>query len=269
MSLKYHKPTTSTRRHSIKIDYIKDNIWRGSPFKRLSFGINKTGGRNNSGLITSFHRGGGHKKSYRIIDFFREILDIPGIVYRIEYDPNRSSYIALIIYKTGDIKYILATDGIIVGNILLFTRHGDINIKIGNAMPLNKIPVGNKIHNIETYPYSGGSLVRAAGTFSKLIKIDGEEATIRLKSKKEIVISSNCLASIGIVSKPDHKNLQGGKAGHSRHIGIRPVVRGVAMNPVDHPHGGGEGKTSGGRISVTPWARPTKGYKTKRKQIKK
>lgn len=268
MSLKYYKPTTPTRRHTIKIDYLKDNIWRGSSLKNLSVGINKKGGRNH-GLISSFHRGGGHKKSYRKIDFVREILDIPAIVYRIEYDPNRSSYIALMIYKTGDIRYILAADGIKVGDTLIFTREGNVNIKIGNAMPLSKIPLGTKIHNIETHPYAGASIVRAAGTFSKLIKKDEHKATIRLKSKKEITISSNCLASIGIVSKPEHKNLQGGKAGHSRYLGIKPTVRGVAMNPVDHPHGGGEGKTSGGRISVTPWSRPTKGYKTRRKNRKK
>jgi large subunit ribosomal protein L2 len=194
-------------------------------------------------------------------------LDRPGIIYRIEYDPNRSSYIALIVYDNGDINYIIAFEGIQIGDTLSFTRKSDVNIKIGNVMPLNKIPVGSKIHNIEIYPYSGGSLIRAAGTFSKLIKTNKNESTIRLKSKKEIIISSNCLASIGIVSKSDHKNTTGGKAGHSRYLGIRPTVRGVAMNPVDHPHGGGEGKTSGGRASVTPWARLTKGFKTKRKQI--
>jgi large subunit ribosomal protein L2 len=269
MALKNYRPITATRRHTVKIDYIKDNIWRGPSFKKLSFGMKKTGGRNNSGSISSFHRGGGHKRSFRKMDFLREILDIPAIVYRIEYDPNRSSYIALIVYKTGIIKYILAVEGIKIGSIILFTRHNNININIGNAMPLNQIPIGSKIHNVESHPYAGASLIRAAGTFSKLIKRDEEKATIRLRSKKEIIISSHCLASIGIVSKMDYKNLKGGKAGHSRHSGNRPVVRGVAMNPVDHPHGGGEGKTSGGRVSVTPWARPTKGYKTKRKQTKK
>jgi large subunit ribosomal protein L2 len=264
MSLKYYKPTTPTRRHTIKIDYVKDNIWRGSSLKSLSSGMNKTGGRNH-GLISTFHRGGGHKKSYRKIDFVREILNIPAIVYRIEYDPNRSAYIALIVYKTGDIKYILATDTIKVGDILMTTRNESIAIKIGNSMPLSQIPLGTKIHNIETHPYAGGSLVRSAGTFAKLIKKDKNKATIRLRSKKEIIISSDCLATIGTVSKPEYKNLQGGKAGYSRHRGIKPTVRGVAMNPIDHPHGGGEGKTSGGRISVTPWSRPTKGYKTNRK----
>jgi large subunit ribosomal protein L2 len=264
MTLKYYKPTTPTKRHTIKLDYSKDKIWRGAPLKKLSSGMKSTGGRNH-GLISSYHRGGGNKKKYRQIDFFREILDIPGIVYRLEYDPNRSSYIALIIYKNGKIGYILASEGLKKGDILTFTRKGNVSIKEGNAMPLSQIPLGTKIHNIETHPYAGGSIVRAAGTFSKLIKKDEKNATIRLKSKKEITLSINCIASIGIVSKSDHKNLQRGKAGLSRHLGIRPKVRGVAMNPIDHPHGGGEGKTSGGRISVTPWARPTKGYKTKRK----
>ncbi len=269
MTLKYYKPTTPTSRHTIKIDYLKDNIWRGSPLKSLSVGMNKTGGRNNSGSISTFHRGGGHKKSYRKVDFVREILDTAGIVYRVEYDPNRSSYIALVVYNSGDIRYLLAADGMKKGDSLITTRKDIVDIKIGNAMPLLNIPLGTKIHNIESHPFAGASLVRAAGTFCKLIKIDDNEATIRLQSKKEIILSSNCLASIGIVSKPDHKNIQIGKAGYTRHLGIRPTVRGVAMNPVDHPHGGGEGKTSGGRASVTPWGRPTKGYKTKRKQIKK
>jgi large subunit ribosomal protein L2 len=268
MSLKYHKPTTPTRRHTIKIDYVKDKIWRGAPFKGLTAGMNKTGGRNH-GLISSYHRGGGNKKLYRKIDFVREILDIPGFVYRIEYDPNRSSYIALIVYKTGDIRYVLAPEGIVVGDILLATREKDITIKIGNTMPLRNIPIGTKVHNIENHPFGGGSLVRAAGTSSKLIKKEDNKATIRLKSKREIIVSLDCLATLGIVSKSEHKNIQGGKAGYTRHLGIRPTVRGVAMNPIDHPHGGGEGKTSGGRISVTPWARPTKGYKTKRKHLKR
>jgi len=268
MTLKYYKPTTSTKRNTVKIDYTKDNIWRGPPLKSLSYGINNTGGRNNSGLICNFHKGGGSKKIFRDIDFMRQILDIPGIIYRIEYDPNRSSYIALIIYQNGLFKYILATNGIKEGDILIFSRNKGIDINIGNGMSLNEIPLGSKIHNIEIHPYSGGSIIRSAGNYCKLIKKDEKEATIRLKSKKEIKLSINCLANIGIVSKPDYKNIKGGKAGHSRYLGIRPTVRGVAMNPIDHPHGGGEGKTSGGRVSVTPWARPTKGYKTKRKYIR-
>jgi large subunit ribosomal protein L2 len=269
MSLKSYKATTSTKRHTTKIDYVKDNIWRGPSLKSLTIGSSKTGGRNNSGSITSFHRGGGHKRSYRSIDFVRKILDVPGIVYRIEYDPFRSSYIALIIYKNGENKYILSSDGLKAGDTLLNTRKNQIDIKIGNVMPLENIPLGTRVHNLETQPFAGGSIVRAAGTFCKLIKIENEKAIIRLKSKKEIKLSPFCLASIGIVSKPDHKNIKIGKAGFNRHFGIRPTVRGVAMNPIDHPHGGGEGKTSGGRASVTPWGRPTKGYKTNRKQIKK
>jgi large subunit ribosomal protein L2 len=269
MSLKHYKPTTPTKRHTIKINYLKDNIWRGFPLKTLSSGLNRTGGRNNSGSISSFHIGGGHKKSYRKIDFIREILDVPGIISRIEYDPNRSSYIALIVYKSGSAKYILATEGTQRGDVLTSSRKGNLDIKIGNAMPLSEIPLGTKIHNVENHPFAGGSIVRAAGNFCKIIKIDNEAATIRLRSKRELVIPSACLASIGIVSKIDHKNIKIGKAGYNRYLGIKPTVRGVAMNPVDHPHGGGEGKTSGGRASVTPWGRPTKGYKTKRKQIKK
>jgi len=268
MSLKYYKPITPTRRHTIKIDYVKDKIWRGSSVKSLTSKLTKKAGRNH-GLISSYHRGGGPRKLYRSIDFKREILDIPGYVYRIEYDPNRSAYIALIVYKTGDIRYILAPEGVSVGDSLMATRTSNINIKNGNAMPLRNIPIGSKIHNIETHPFAGGTVVRAAGTFSKLIKIENNKATIRLKSKKELTVSADCLASLGVVSKADHKNTQGGKAGHSRYLGIRPTVRGVAMNPIDHPHGGGEGKTSGGRVSVTPWARPTKGYKTNRKRQKK
>jgi large subunit ribosomal protein L2 len=267
MSLKYYKPTTPTRRHTIKIDYVKDNVWRGSSLKSLTSNLKKKTGRNH-GLISSYHRGGGAKKLYREIDFTREILDTKGFVQRIEYDPNRSSYIALIVYETGDIRYILAPESISVNDTIISTRTKDIEISTGNAMPLRNIPVGSKIHNIERHPFAGGSIVRAAGTFAKLIKNEMNKATIRLKSKREIIVSSDCVASLGTVSKADKKNTQGGKAGHSRYLGIRPTVRGVAMNPMDHPHGGGEGKTSGGRVSVTPWSRPTKGYKTKRKHLK-
>lgn len=265
MTLKYYKPTSPGRRHCIKIDYLKDNIWRGSPLKGLSFGLKKIAGRNH-GLISSYHRGGGNKRKYRKINFLPKNLDTPGIIHRIEYDPNRSAYIALIIYKTGSLNYILGTDGLKEGDILEFTRNKDIPIKNGNTMPLSKIPLGSKIHNIETHPYKGGSLIRAAGTFAKLIKKDETSVTIRLRSKKEITLSPQCMGTIGIVSKVDHKNIKKGKAGQSRYLGIRPTVRGVAMNPIDHPHGGGEGKTSGGRVSVTPWSRPTKGYKTKKKK---
>lgn len=267
MSLKYYKPTTSTLRHTIKIDYAKDNIWRESPLKSLTKNKVRKGGRN-KGLISTYHRGGGHKKLYRKIDFIRQILDVPGIVKRIEYDPNRSAYIALVIYQTGAICYLLAPEGICIGDTIIASREQSVEIKLGNTLPLKNIPIGSKIHNIESHPFKGGSIIRAAGTFAKLIKIEENKATVRLKGKREMILSNRCLATLGTVSKAEYKNIQGGKAGYTRHLGIRPTVRGVAMNPIDHPHGGGEGKTSGGRISVTPWSRPTKGYKTKRKHRK-
>merc|ERR1712166_1325511 len=226
MSLKYYKPTTPSLRHKVRINYVKDNIWRGAPLKSLTKGFVKANGRNN-GLISSYHRERGSKKLYRQIDFRREILDTPGIVKRIEYDPNRSSYISLVIYNIGKMAYVLSTEGVKVGDIIIASRESSSNIKLGNSLTLKDIPVGTKVHNIEITPGTGGS------------------------------------------SKSDYKNIKGGSAGYSRYLGKRPHVRGVAMNPIDHPHGGGEGKTSGGRISVTPWSIPTKGYKTKRKYIRK
>merc|ERR1712146_261247 len=236
--------------------------------KKLSNNIRKKVGRNH-GLISSYHRGGGARKIYRNIDFTRTVLDVHGVVKRIEYDPNRSSYISLVVYKNGEIAYVLSTEGVTTGDIIISTRSKEISIKRGNSMPLKQIPVGTTVHNIEIRPGAGGSLARAAGTSAKLIKIEGSKVTLRVKSKREIILPSECLATIGSTSKMEHKNIQGGSAGYTRHLGFRPVVRGVAMNPVDHPHGGGEGKTSGGRVSVTPWAIPTKGYKTKRKHLRK
>lgn len=268
MSLKYYKPTTASARHKVRIDYTKDNIWRGAPFKGLTAGFVKANGRNH-GLISSYHRSRGTKKLYREIDFQREILDIPGVVKRIEYDPNRSSYISLVIYKTGDIRYHLSTEGVKVGDIVTSSRKSSIAIKLGNSLSLKNIPVGTKVHNIEILPGQGGSLARAAGTSAKIIKRENNKVTLRVKSKREVIVSELCMATIGVSSKTDYNNIQGGSAGYSRYLGKRPTVRGVAMNPIDHPHGGGEGKTSGGRLSVTPWSIPTKGYKTKRKHIRK
>merc|ERR1712166_1256289 len=253
MSLKYYKPTTPSLRHKVRINYVKDNIWRGAPLKSLTKGFVKANGRNN-GLISSYHRERGSKKLYRQIDFRREILDTPGIVKRIEYDPNRSSYISLVIYNIGKMAYVLSTEGVKVGDIIIASRESSSNIKLGNSLTLKDIPVGTKVHNIEITPGTGGSLARAAGTFAKIIKQERGEVTLRVKSKREIIVSELCMATIGV---------------SSRYLGKRPHVRGVAMNPIDHPHGGGEGKTSGGRISVTPWSIPTKGYKTKRKYIRK
>jgi large subunit ribosomal protein L2 len=268
MSLKYYKPTTPSFRHKVRINYIKDEIWRGRPLKALGKGFLKANGRN-KGLISSYHKERGTKKLYRQIDFHRRILDIPGIVKRVEYDPNRSSYISLMVYPTGAINYCLTTEGVKAGDILKASRTSLIDIKLGNSLSLKDIPIGTKVHNIETSPGAGGSLARAAGSFAKIIKIENGKVNLRLRSKKEITVSEFCLATIGVSSKSDYKNIKGGSAGYSRHLGRRPTVRGVAMNPIDHPHGGGEGKTSGGRISVTPWSRPTKGYKTKRKYQRK
>jgi len=268
MSLKYYKPTTPGQRHKVRIDYKKDNIWRGTPLKRLTYNLRKQQGRN-KGLISSFHRGGGAKRTFRYIDFTRKILDTKGTVLRIEYDPNRSVYAALVVFETGALCYMLATEGIGAFDTISSTRFGKVSIRNGNSMPLKDIPIGTKVHNIEIFPLGGGSLSRAAGTFAKIIKKENSKVTLRVKSKREIIVSDSCLATIGISAKIDHKNIVGGMAGYSRHLGQRPVVRGVAMNPVDHPHGGGEGKTSGGRLSVTPWSIPTKGYKTKRKHLRK
>lgn len=268
MSLKCSKPTTPAFRHKIRINYVKDKIWRGSPVKSLTKGFLKANGRND-GLISSYHKSRGTKKLYREIDFKHKVLDTAGIIERIEYDPNRSSYVSLVVYATGKMAYVLTTEGVNVGDTITSSYDSEAVIKLGNSLTLKNIPVGTKVHNIELRPGEGGSLARAAGTFAKIIKQKDSKITLRVRSKREIVVSEFSMATIGGSSKPDYKNIQGGSAGYSRHLGKRPKVRGVAMNPIDHPHGGGEGKTSGGRLSVTPWSIPTKGYKTKRKYIRK
>ena len=277
MSLKYYKPTSSTNRKRVSLNYRKDNIWKGSPFKQLVQKKMNTGGRNNTGKITSYHKGGGHKQSYRVIDFKRRNHNSMGTVVRIEYDPNRTSYIALISYTTKELNYILCPDGLSRGDKVISIEDGDISSSLneislnkGNAMALKNVPTGTFIHNIELIPGKGGQIVRSAGTFARLIKKDKTTSLIRLSSGKQITLSNLCFCTIGIVSKLDLKNIRIGKAGRSRWLNNRSVVRGVAMNPIDHPHGGGEGKTSGGRCSVTPWGILTKGYKTNRKKkIKK
>lgn len=267
MTLKKYKATSPGLRHKISIDYKKDSIWPGSPLKSLSYGkISKNG--KNHGLISSYHREGGNKKKYRLIDFKQSNLDIEGIVKRIEYDPNRSAYIALIVYKNGKIVYQLANEGLKIGDKVISSREKSLPLKTGNFMPLKDIALGSKISNLELFPKKGSQLIRSAGNYGFLIKKDESCALVRLRSKKELILPINSLASIGSISKANHKNIQGGKAGYSRYLGRRPIVRGVAMNPVDHPHGGGEGKTSGGRLSVSPWARLTKFYKTLRKKKK-
>jgi len=266
MSLKHYKPITPTLRERVSIDYRKDNIWRGSPLKSLLGKKTKTGGRANTGKISSFHKSGGHKQRYRKIDFHRKLYNVLGTVIRIEYDPNRSAYIALIAYENGELTYIIAPHGLSIGSNILCSISEEIPIQLGNTMPLKNVPVGTNIHNIEISPKRGGQLARSAGTFCRLLKKDKDTALLRLSSGQQITVSSLCLCTIGIVSKLDYTNINKGKAGRSRWLGISPTVRGVAMNPIDHPHGGGEGRTSGGRCSVTPWGLPTKGYKTKRKK---
>ena len=266
MSLKYYKPITPGQRHKITIDFKKDKVWRGSSLKNLLLKKKKTGGRNNKGQISSYHRGGGYKHLIRNVDLKRNLKDVSGIIKRIEYDPNRTSYIMLVVYENGKINYILASDGFKVGDKIISSDNPNTDIQIGNSLPLKNIPIGTIIHNIELYPKKGGQIARSAGTYAKLIKRDKKYSLVRLISGKHLNILNSCFATIGVLSNSNLKNKNNGKAGYSRWIGIKPTVRGVAMNPVDHPHGGGEGKTSGGRCSVTPWGLPTKGFKTKRKK---
>ncbi len=263
MALNKHNPITPSTRGLITVD--RSALWKGRPHKPLTSGLNKTGGRNNFGRITSWHRGGGHKRLYRVIDFKRKKLDIEGSVERIEYDPNRTAYIALIKYTDGEYSYIISPSKIKIGDKIISSNAADI--KIGNAMQLKSIPVGSQIHNIEMKPGKGGQLARSAGAYAQLAGKDNGYAQIKLRSGELRMISLECFATIGVVSNSEHQNETLGKAGRNRWLGRRPVVRGVAMNPVDHPHGGGEGKTSGGRHPVTPWGKPTKGKKTRKNKM--
>ena len=260
MAIKTYKPTSPGRRHQTCSAF--DDITTSSPQKSLLVSLKKTGGRNSFGRITSRHIGGGHKQKYRIIDFRREKTDIPGKVASIEYDPCRSARIALINYADGEKRYILAPSVLAVGNVVMSGANADI--KPGNAMPLKAIPLGTIIHNIEMKIGKGAQLVRSAGTFAQLMAKDGKYVQVKLPSGEVRMILQDCMATIGQVGNLDHEKISIGKAGRSRWLGIRPKVRGVAMNPVDHPHGGGEGRTSGGRHPVTPWGIPTKGYKTRK-----
>jgi large subunit ribosomal protein L2 len=259
MALKQFKPTTPSQRELVLID--RSELWKGKPVKALTEGLNKTGGRNNNGRITSYHIGGGHKRSYRLVDFKRRKFDVPAVVERIEYDPNRTSFIALIKYEDGEQSYILAPQRLSVGDTVISAERADI--KPGNAMPLKNIPVGTVIHNIEMKIGRGGQLVRAAGAFAQLVGKDSGYVQIKLRSGELRLVHADCMATIGAVSNPDHQNQNLGKAGRNVWKGKRPHVRGVAMNPIDHPHGGGEGRTSGGRHPVTPWGKCTKGMKTR------
>ncbi len=259
MALKFYNPTTPSQRGLILID--RSDLYKGSPEKTLTRGKKGTGGRDNNGHTTSRFIGGGHKQKLRVIDFKRRKFDVEGVVERIEYDPNRTSHIALIKYKDGELAYILAPQRIVAGDKIIASEAADI--KPGNAMPLKNIPVGTVIHNVELKPGKGGQMARSAGTYIQLTGKDSGYAILKLQSGEIRKVPAECMATIGAVSNPDHQNQIVGKAGRSRWKGKRPHNRGVVMNPVDHPHGGGEGKTSGGRHPVSPWGKCAKGGKTR------
>ena len=259
MALKQFKPNTPGQRGLVLVD--KSNLFKGKPVKKLTEGLNKSGGRNNSGKITMWQRGGGHKRRYRIIDFKRTKLDVTGTVERIEYDPNRSAYIALIKYEDNELRYIIAPQRLGLGDKIISANKADI--KPGNCMPLSAVPVGTLVHNVELKPGKGGQIARSAGSYVQIIGKDLSYSILRLTSGEVRLVLSSCLCTIGAVSNQDNQNINLGKAGRNRWLGRRPSVRGVAMNPVDHPHGGGEGRTSGGRDPVTPWGVSTKGKKTR------
>ncbi len=260
MALKSYKPVTPSLRQLVIVD--RHGLWKGKPLKALTRGKPSTGGRNNHGHITGRHMGGGHKRSLRTIDFKRRKFDVTATVERLEYDPNRSGFIALIKYADGELSYILAPQRLKAGDEVVSGEK--VDIKPGNAMPLANMPVGTIVHNIELKKGGGGQLARAAGTYAQLVGKDAGYAQLKLSSGEVRIVSVECLATVGAVSNPDNQNIVIGKAGRQRWLGIRPTVRGVAMNPVDHPHGGGEGKTSGGRHPVTPWGKGTKGTKTRK-----
>ncbi|PTM61951.1 50S ribosomal protein L2 [Phreatobacter oligotrophus] len=259
MALKTFKPITPGLRQLVLVD--RSDLYKGKPVKTLTEGKSSTGGRNNLGRVTSRFRGGGHKRSYRLVDFKRRKLDVAATVERIEYDPNRSAFIALIKYVDGELSYILAPQRLAVGDSVVAAESADV--KPGNAMPIANIPVGTIVHNVELKIGKGGAVARSAGTYAQIVGRDEGYVILRLNSGEQRLVHGRCFASIGAVSNPDHMNVSIGKAGRNRWLGWRSHNRGVAMNPIDHPHGGGEGRTSGGRHPVTPWGFPTKGKKTR------
>jgi len=259
--LKKFKPYTPSKRFQT-ISTFSDVTAPNEPEKSLVFRLKKHAGRNNLGRITSRHRGGGVKKLYRVVDFKRNKFGVPAVVKQIEYDPNRSARIALLHYRDGEKRYVISPDGLSVGDVL--TSGEGTEIRVGNTLPIKDIPVGTFIHNIELKPGKGGQLVRSAGCSAQILAKEGKYAQIRLPSTEVRKVLLTCVATIGQVGNLDHENINVGKAGKTRWLGRRPHVRGVAMNPVDHPHGGGEGKTSGGRHPVSPWGQPTKGFKTRK-----
>ena len=259
MALKQFNPTTPGRRGLVLVD--KSDLYKGKPVKALTEGLSSKGGRNNLGRITARRRGGGHKRRYRIVDFKRTKYDVEGTVERLEYDPNRTAFIALVRYSDDELAYILAPQRLRVGDVVVSGRQ--VDIKPGNALPMSSIPVGTIIHNVEMKAGKGGQIARSAGTYAQLVGKDQGYAQLRLSSGELRIVRAECMATVGAVSNPDQSNIKLGKAGRKRWLGKRPAVRGVAMNPIDHPHGGGEGRTSGGRHPVSPWGKPTKGKRTR------
>ena len=252
MALKTFNPTSPGRRQLVQVD--RSGLGKGKPVKTLTEGLSKSGGRNNAGRLTSPNRGGGHKRSYRLVDFKRRKWDVPATVERLEYDPNRTAFIALIRYEDGELSYILAPQRLAVGDTVVADKKTDV--KPGNAMELSQMPVGTIVHNIEMKPGKGGQIARSAGTYAQVVGRDRGLVIVRLGSGEQRYIRGECMGTVGAVSNPDNQNTNLGKAGRSRWLGKRPLTRGVAKNPVDHPHGGGEGRTSGGRHPVTPWGKP-------------
>ncbi|WP_159590056.1 MULTISPECIES: 50S ribosomal protein L2 [Chelativorans] len=260
MALKNYKPVTPGTRQLVIVD--RSGLYKGKPVKGLTEGLTSKGGRNNTGRITARFQGGGHKRTYRLIDFKRRKFDVSGVVERLEYDPNRTGFIALIRYDDGELSYILAPQRLSVGDRVIASEQG-ADVKPGNAMPLSAMPLGTIVHNVEMKPGKGGQIARSAGAYVQLVGRDQGMAILRLNSGEQRLVSGSCMATVGAVSNPDHGNISLGKAGRKRWLGKRPHNRGVTMNPVDHPHGGGEGRTSGGRHPVSPWGKPTKGMKTR------
>jgi large subunit ribosomal protein L2 len=260
MALKTYKPVTPSQRQLVLVE--RAGLHRGKPVKQLTEGKSASGGRNNNGRTTVRFRGGGHKQSYRRVDFKRRKFDVPAKIERIEYDPNRTAFIALIKYDDGELAYILAPQRLGAGDIVVAGEH--VDVKPGNAMPMGNMPIGTIVHNIELKSGKGGQLARSAGTYAQIVGRDQEYVILRLNSAEQRLVHGRCMATVGAVSNPDHMNISLGKAGRTRWLGRRPHNRGVSMNPIDHPHGGGEGRSSGGRHPVTPWGFPTKGKKTRR-----
>jgi large subunit ribosomal protein L2 len=259
MAMKTYNPTSPGRRQLILVD--RSELWKGKPVKTLTEGRPEKAGRNNLGRVTARRRGGGHKRNYRIIDFKRRKADIVATVERLEYDPNRSAFIAMIRYEDGELSYILAPQRLSVGDKVV--SGNQVDVKPGNAMPLASMPIGTIVHNIELKEGRGGQIARAAGCYAQLAGRDAGYAILKLNSGETRMVRADCMATVGAVSNPNNANINIGKAGRNRWLGKRPSVRGVAMNPIDHPHGGGEGRTSGGRHPVTPWGKGTKGKKTR------